>query len=175
MNTAWFISLKKRPIAKITVFIGVFIIFLIFVFRTFTHIVWLPIGIVSPAWPSPGSEQMVSIVILEEHPFVWSNIDMINWEEERNNAEISQSKEFTFKVYFTSNSVPHEIGLKIHRLAAFYRGSSCFGMAQIVSVNQNDSIEFSAEEEERESFTMELNNLTKKESINTLSAFDEKP
>ena len=58
----------------------------------------VPIGVVSPAWPAPGSEDSLSFIALDRKPAVFPFVDVVSWREEEAEPEGETEETFSFRL-----------------------------------------------------------------------------
>ena len=134
------------------------------IIRTFFHISVVPYGVLAPTFPSPGSEQLLSLVVLDRHPVVVPIAEVIDWHEQPLGDNHSSTEEFMFCILVSTNSTLQKYNSMSlnNQYVAFYHGSTCIGSARLVEISEEGTMTFVADKIEQNAFFHTLDAVTKK-------------
>ena len=105
----------------------------------------VPIGVVSPAWPAPGSEDSLSFIALDRKPAVFPFVDVVSWREEEAEPEGETEETFSFRLVVRTKK-PEELERFKTRVGVyfgFYHGKDCVGTANLREVLPDGVLRFS--------------------------------
>ena len=129
----------------------------------------VPIGVVSPARPAPGSEDSLSFIALDRKPAVFPFVDVVSWREEEAEPEGETEETFSFRLVVRTKK-PEELERFKTRVGVyfgFYHGKDCVGTANLREVLPDGVLRFSADENDRGSLVRALDYFAKKNESTT--------